>query len=197
MGANLWGGSPLWEYRLGLVMRARITTSRRQGQVREVLSGGSPSARGARLSPDRNSPEDCSCLAKGRASGSARPARHEQKTKFQRRLTCTQAASQLNRIQGRGLRGELAHDSKAHRYAAYGKCGADGRRGLQPLRRTDSSRIYRGRSAPRAVRVDGDSPGSDRTGLQGPGAAASCPPRAMNRQQSPSTPRRARQQRRA
>ena len=26
--------------------------------------------------------------------------------------------------QGRGMRGELAHDSKAHRYAAYGKCGA-------------------------------------------------------------------------
>ena len=48
MGTNLWGGSPLWEYRLGLVMRARITTSRRQGQVREVLSGGSRSARGAR-----------------------------------------------------------------------------------------------------------------------------------------------------
>ena len=39
-----------------------------------------------RLSPDRNSPEDCSCLAKGRAAGSARPARHEQKTKFQQRL---------------------------------------------------------------------------------------------------------------
>ncbi len=26
--------------------------------------------------------------------------------------------------QGRGWRGELAHGSKAHRYAAYGKCGA-------------------------------------------------------------------------
>jgi hypothetical protein len=26
--------------------------------------------------------------------------------------------------QGRGMRGELAHDSKAHRYAAYGKCDA-------------------------------------------------------------------------
>jgi hypothetical protein len=26
--------------------------------------------------------------------------------------------------QGPGMRGELAHDSKAHRYAAYGKCGA-------------------------------------------------------------------------
>jgi hypothetical protein len=30
---------------------------------------------------------------------------------------------------------------------------------------TDSSRIYLGRSAPRAVRVDDDSPGSDHTGL--------------------------------
>ena len=48
MGATLWGASPLWEYRLGLVMRARITTSRRQGQAREGLSGGSRSARGAR-----------------------------------------------------------------------------------------------------------------------------------------------------
>ena len=26
--------------------------------------------------------------------------------------------------QGRGMRGELAHGSKAHRHAAYGKCGA-------------------------------------------------------------------------
>ena len=26
--------------------------------------------------------------------------------------------------QGPGMRGELAHDSEAHRYAAYGKCGA-------------------------------------------------------------------------
>ena len=132
MGGNLWGASPLWEYRLGLIMRPRIRTSRRQGQDREGLSGESPSARGARLSPDRNSPEDCSCLAKGWASDPAGPARHGQKTKFQRRLTCTQAASQLNRIQGRGMRGELAHDSKAHRYAACGKCGADGGRGPNP-----------------------------------------------------------------
>ena len=53
------------------------------------------------MSPDRNSPEDCSCLAKGRASGSARPSRHEQKP----------------HSQGRGMRGELAHGSKAHQYA--------------------------------------------------------------------------------
>ena len=70
MGANLWGGSPLWEYRLGLMV-SRITTSRRQGQPREGLSGGSLSA-------------------KVRGDG--------QKTKFQRRLTCTQVTSQLNRI---------------------------------------------------------------------------------------------------
>ena len=38
MGANLWGGSPLWEYRLGLIMRARTTTSRRQGRFREEWS---------------------------------------------------------------------------------------------------------------------------------------------------------------
>ena len=186
MGANLWGASPLWEYRLGLVMRARITTSRRQGRNREGLSGGSPSARGARLSPDRNSPEDCSCLAKGRASGSARPARHEQKTKFQRRLTCTQVTSQPNRIQGRGMRGELAHDSKAHWYAACGKCGV-----CAPTVRV----LDRGRSAPRAVRVDGGMTQTVQPGHQEPGAAASCPPRAMNRQQSPSTPQRARRQR--
>lgn len=33
-------------------------------------------------------------------------------------------ATDRNRIQGPGLRGELAHDSKAHRCASYGKCGA-------------------------------------------------------------------------
>ena len=80
MGANLWGGSPLWEYRLGLIV-SRITTSRRQGQPREGLSGGSLSA-------------------KVRGDG------------------------QKPHSQGRGMRGELAHGSKAHRYAAYGKCGA-------------------------------------------------------------------------
>ena len=50
-------GVPTWTHR-----ERRITTSRRQGQAREGLSGGSPSARGARLSPDMNSPEDCSYL---------------------------------------------------------------------------------------------------------------------------------------
>ena len=181
MGAILWGASPLWEYRLGLVMRARITTSRRQGQSREGLSGGSPSARGARLSPDRNSPEDCSCLAKGRASGSARPARHGQKTKFQRRLTCTQVTSQLNRIQGRGMRGELAHDSEAHRYAAYGKCGAC----APTVRVLTWGDLHRGRCA--LVMTD---PDRITPGYQGPSAAASCPLHAKNRQQSSSTPQR-------
>lgn len=33
-------------------------------------------------------------------------------------------ATDRNRIQGRGRRGELAHDSKAHWYGAHGKCGA-------------------------------------------------------------------------
>jgi hypothetical protein len=55
-------------------------------------------------------------------------------------------ATDRNRIQGRGLRGELAHDSKAHRYAACGKCGA-----CAPTVRVP----YLGRSASRAVRVDG------------------------------------------
>ena len=44
MGANLWGASPLWAYRLELNVN-RITTSRRQGQPREGLSGGSLSAK--------------------------------------------------------------------------------------------------------------------------------------------------------
>ena len=43
MGANLWGESPLWENRIGL-MRAILTTSRRQGLAREGWSGGSLSA---------------------------------------------------------------------------------------------------------------------------------------------------------
>jgi hypothetical protein len=33
-------------------------------------------------------------------------------------------ATDRNRIEGRGGRGELAHDSKAQRYAGYGNCGA-------------------------------------------------------------------------
>ena len=37
MGANLWGASPVWEYRLGLVMRARMTTSRRKASTGQVF----------------------------------------------------------------------------------------------------------------------------------------------------------------
>ena len=44
MGANLWAASPLWEYRLGLIV-SRTSTSRRQGQPRDGLSGGSLSAK--------------------------------------------------------------------------------------------------------------------------------------------------------
>ena len=43
MGCKSPVGVPLWTHR-----ERRITTSRRQGQDREGLSGGSPSARGAR-----------------------------------------------------------------------------------------------------------------------------------------------------
>jgi len=43
MGCKSPVGVPLWTHR-----ERRITTSRRQGQGREDLSGGSPSARGAR-----------------------------------------------------------------------------------------------------------------------------------------------------
>ncbi len=44
MGMNLWGASPLWE--TGIVRNgSMITTSRRQVQPREVLCGGSPSAK--------------------------------------------------------------------------------------------------------------------------------------------------------
>ena len=32
-------------------------------------------------------------------------------------------ATDRNRIEGRGGRGELAHDGEAHRFDAYGKCG--------------------------------------------------------------------------
>ena len=80
MGANLWGESPLWENRIGL-MRAILTTSRRQGLAREGWSGGSPSAN-------------------------------------------VRGDGQKPHSQGRGSRGKLAHDGKAHRFDAYGKCGA-------------------------------------------------------------------------
>jgi len=81
MGANLWGGSPLWEYRLGLI-----------------------------VSKDNHEPT-------ARAS-SARPCLEEA------RVQEVRGDGQKPHSQGRGLRGELAHDSEAHRYAAYGKCGA-------------------------------------------------------------------------
>ena len=57
--------------------------------------------------------------------------------------------------QGRGMRGELAHDSKAHRYAAYGKCGAC----------APTVRVFTWGDLRRERRVDGDVPGSDHTGL--------------------------------
>ncbi len=102
MGANLWGASPLWEYRLGLI-----------------------------VSKDNHEP-----TARARPRGFVR-----------RKPECKRCeATDRNRIQGRGLRGELAHDSKAQRYAAYGKCGA-----CAPTVRVP----YLGRFAPRAVRVDG------------------------------------------
>ena len=50
---------------------------------------------------------------------------------------------------------------------------------------TDSSRSYLGRSASRAVRRGVTFPDRTTPDYQGPGAAASCPPHAMNRQQSP------------
>ena len=80
MGANLWGASPLWEYRLGLI---------------ESKDNHEPKARASPRGIVWRKPECKRCEATDR-----------------------------NRIQGRGMRGELAHDSKAHRYAAYGKCGA-------------------------------------------------------------------------
>jgi hypothetical protein len=40
--------------------------------------------------------------------------------------TC--AATDRNCIEGRGSRGELAPDSEAHRYGAYGKCSAGARK---------------------------------------------------------------------
>ena len=76
-GANLWGASPLWEYRLGLI---------------ESKDNHEPKARARPRGIVRRKPECKRCEARN-----------------------------TNRIEGRGMRGELAHDSKAHRYAAYGK----------------------------------------------------------------------------
>ena len=80
MGANLWGGSPLWGYRLGLIVSK---------------DNHEPTARASPRGIVWRKPECKRCETTNR-----------------------------NRIQGRGMRGELAHDSEAHRYAAYGKCGA-------------------------------------------------------------------------
>jgi hypothetical protein len=77
-------------------------------------------------------------------------------------------ATDRNRIQGRGLRGELAHDSEAHRYAAYGKCGA-----CAPTVRVLT---WGDLHCVRCV-VMAASPGRFTPGHQEPGAAASCPPR--------------------
>ena len=86
-------------------------------------------------------------------------------------------ATNRNRIPGRGVRGELAHDSKAHRYAAYGKCGA-----CAPTARVLTwGDLHRERCALMVA-----DPGRTTPGYQGPSAAASCPLHAMNRQQPPS-----------
>ena len=125
MGANLWGASPLWEYRFGLI-----------------------------VSKDNHEPT----------------ARADPRGNVRRKPECKRCeATNRNRIQGRGLRGELAHDSKAHRYAAYGKCGA-----CAPTVRVP----YLGRSAPQAVCVDGGitrmvHTGSPRTERRGELPAAS------------------------
>ena len=63
---------------------------------------------------------------------------------------------------------KLAHDSKAYRFDAYGKCGACAQTVRDP---------YLGRSAPRAVQVDDDMTRIGSTGIPRPSAVASCPPR--------------------
>lgn len=122
MGVNLWGASPLWENRIGL-MRAILTTSRWQGLTREGGSGGSPSAN-------------------------------------------VRGDGQKPHSQGRGSRGKLAHDGKAHRFDAYGKCGACAQTVRDP---------YLGRSAPRAVQMNDDMTRIGSTGIPRPSAVASCP----------------------
>src|ERR1039457_970211 len=76
------------------------------------------------------------------------------------------------------MRGELAHESKAHRYAAYGKCGAC----APTVRVLTWGDLRRVRFVLRVTDPDRTTPG-----YQGPGAAASCPLHAMNWQQSPAT----------
>ena len=77
-------------------------------------------------------------------------------------------ATDRNRIQGRGMRGELAHDSKAHRYAAYGKCGAC----APTVRVLTWGDLHRVRCASMVA-----NPGWFTPGHKEPSAAASCPPR--------------------
>lgn len=77
-------------------------------------------------------------------------------------------ATDRNRIQGRGLRGKLAHDSEAQRYAAYGKCGAC----APTVRVLTWGDLHRERCVSMVV-----NPGWFTPGHQEPGAAASCPPR--------------------
>ena len=81
MGANLWGGSPLWECRLGLI-----------------------------VSKDNHEPK----------------ARAMSRGMVWRKLECKrcEATDCKPHSQGRGMLLAMAHGSKAHRYAAYGKCGA-------------------------------------------------------------------------
>ena len=57
--------------------------------------------------------------------GAACKARTENEVSAKTHLYSSYVAAKPH-SQGRGMRGELAHDSEAHRYAAYGKCGADG-----------------------------------------------------------------------
>lgn len=59
--------------------------------------------------------------AEPRAEGKGRPARGGPKEAGVQEV---RGDGQKSHSQGRGRRGELAHGSKAHRYAAYGKCGA-------------------------------------------------------------------------
>ena len=106
MGANLWGGSPLWEYRLGLI-----------------------------VSKDNHEPK----------------ARAMSRTMVWRKLGCKrcEATDCKPHSQGREVLLAMAHGSKAHRYAAYGKCGA-----CASTVRLSAA----GRSAPRAVCRDRGNP---------------------------------------
>ena len=67
---------------------------------------------------------------------------------------------------------KLAHDSKAYRFDAYGKCGACAQTVRDP---------YLGRSAPHAVQADDDMTRIGSTGIPRPSAVASCPLRVEER----------------